>query len=141
MRALPEATSFFGIMLAIYLSDNLSRRKALLIFTTVMLLGVLAIYLSYNLPQALIGLAVYNFTYLGLMRITQVLFTESVDPILRQKFIGSCLAGALVASMLIGVTFQEIGHWRPATLYIGILPMAILLFLIYFLFRILRSFC
>ena len=37
-----------------------------------------------------------------------------------------------MGAMLIGVGFQEIGHWRPATLYIGIIPIAIMFILVYF---------
>ena len=40
-----------------------------------MLLGVITIYLSYSMLQALIGMGVYNFAYLGLVRVNQVMIT------------------------------------------------------------------
>ena len=132
---MPELATFMGLIIGVNVSDNFSRRKTILIVCGINLLGFVILCLSQSIIQAFIGICVYKFASLTLTRAIQVLTTEIVEPVLKQKFINACFAGSLLAAMGIGVVFSAVGHWRLASLYVGLIPSALLLLSFYLLIK------
>ena len=135
LRGLPELATFLGLIIGVNISDNFSRRKTVLIFCGINFLGFVILCFSQNITQAFIGIFVSKIASLILTRAIQVLTTEIVHPILQQKFLNACFVGSLLAAMGIGIVFSATGHWRLASIYLGLIPSALLLLSVYLLIK------
>lgn len=111
-------------------SDNFSRRKTLIVFMALTDIGFLLLVTSSSMTMAIIGLFLINFGCSPIYRTLQVIISEITEPVLKQKFIGSLMGALSVGTLLSGVLYPAIKHWRFSSLYCGLIPSIIITVLI-----------
>ena len=113
---------FIGMFLAVTISDNLSRRKAYLFCCFVSLFGMLMVFTASSMGIAVFGLFVVGLSNSPNLRIIQVIVSETTEKELKQTFLSTQLGAFGIGSLLVGILYPSIGHWRTSILLCGILP-------------------
>ena len=99
-------------MIAIMVSDNLSRRKAYLMCICTCTVGFLIIFLAPSMAVAVLGISICGLSNSPMLRISQTIISETTDLVLKQKFLSSMLGAFSLGAIAVGLLYSSIGHWR-----------------------------
>ena len=132
-RSLLGVGQFIGMIVAIMISDNISRRKAFLFCLSVSNLGMLIMFLSATMEVALVGLFTMGLSNAPLLRIIQAFVSEVTEKDLRQKFLTSMWISQSAGLIIIGIIYPAIGNWRYSILFTALLP-GFFIFMAFFYF-------
>ena len=129
-RGLPFVGVFLGIFVSIFISDNKTRKGTIVLFNLITNLAYLILVSSQNIYFALVGQFLALFGSLPTLRTSMSIVADVTEPVLRQRFVSCLLAANAVGAIFGGAMYPLIGHWRLASLYIGLLPSLLLTLLL-----------
>ena len=120
--------ALFGALLSGKLSDNLGRKKVLIITGLIFILGTLVAALAHTIEHLIIGRFILGFA-VGMGSFSTPMFIAEIAPAQsRGKLVlwnGAFLTGGQVLAFLVNYSLTESGNWR-LMIFSGMIPAVIL---------------
>lgn len=120
--------ALFGALLSGKLSDNLGRKKVLIITGLIFILGTLIAALAHTIEHLIIGRFILGFA-VGMGSFSTPMFIAEIAPAQsRGKLVlwnGAFLTGGQVLAFLVNYSLTESGNWR-LMIFSGMIPAVIL---------------
>ena len=115
------------------LSDNISRKKTLVLSYILVTIGLLLLSLSINIYMVCISLFITGLGSNISLRIIQAILSEQIEKKLAERIISTNVLPYTLALMFVGQIFAITSNWRTFTLYFCFIPSFLITsFIVYF---------
>ena len=98
-------------------------------------MGSLTLFFSSSMTMAIIGLVFIGMGIQQPLNFIVPILTEVVEPILAKKFIATLVGFFISGCLFAGWIWNEIHHWKTATLYLLLIPHVVIFIFSFFFFE------